>query len=436
MNNPLVGEQFQKRFFGLSSVLTTRFPRLGATILDSTVVPLVGNPLLTWHARRHNLRLLKNVREFRRILVLADVHIGDAVMMQAPVSALREFLPDAEIDYVIMKGIFGLIDGNPEITRLIPLYTGSPLPSDRDRQGVRECIDRGAYDVCFNFNPFFDGSNLFPPDLTVIHFLSHASVLVHNEFHPVAPNHFLYQAHSFVRELLSSLFRPRRDVPFTGVPIHLSDAAVDQAEDFLRDAGISGNAPLVMLNPDAASPYTRVPFDEQVELLRQLSALAVPVLVAAGHSEANVGVRLRDALPAAQQRGLHIIPATMPLDAWSALIDRADAFVSADTGPLHLGAARKVSRSGSRSFRNRTAIHGIFGATPARMSGYDSTLPGFLPANQDAPSHTYVAGSPCRNITCLNKLYKTCQTVRCFEVTDIDAIGSTIRAEIPTSRHT
>ena len=191
-----------------------------------------------------------------------------------------------------------------------------------------------------------------------------------------------------------------------------------------------------MLNPDAASPYTRVPFNEQVELLRQLSALAVPVLVAAGHTEANVGVRLRDALPAAQQRGLHIIPATMPLDAWSALIDRADAFVSADTGPLHLGAARKVSRSGSRSFRNRTAIHGIFGATPARMSGYDSTLPGFLPANQDAPSHTYVAGSPCRNITCLNKLYKTCQTVRCFEVTDIDAIGSTIRAEIPTSRHT
>ena len=57
MNNPLLGERFQKRFFGLSSVLTTRFPRLGATILDSTVVPLVGNPLLTWHARRHNLRL-------------------------------------------------------------------------------------------------------------------------------------------------------------------------------------------------------------------------------------------------------------------------------------------------------------------------------------------------------------------------------------------
>jgi heptosyltransferase-2 len=434
MNNQLSRERLQERLFHLSSVLTARFPRAGSTILDSTIVPLVGSPVVAWHARRQNLALLRGVREFRRILVVADIHIGDAIMMQAPVSALRDFFPDADIDYVIKKDVVSLVEGNPEISRVWPLYTGSPLATESDRQGVRDIAHAGDYDVCFNFHPFFDGPGVFPPRLTVINFLSHASVLVRNEFHPVAPNHFLYQAHRFVHQLLSPLFPARRSAPFTGVTIQLSDAAVDEAERFIRDANIPGDAPLLLLNPDAASPYTRLPFEGQAALLRQLSALSIPILVGAGHTEANLGVRLKDAVPGAKRGGIHIVPSSMSLDGWSALIDFTDAFVSADTGPLHIGAARKVSKTGSRRFRNRTAIHGVFGATPARMSGYDSDRPGFLPSNQDAPSHTYVAGSPCRNITCLNKLYKTCKTVRCFEEPPIDIIGSTIRAEMPAAR--
>jgi hypothetical protein len=46
----------------------------------------------------------------------------------------------------------------------------------------------------------------------------------------------------------------------------------------------------------------------------------------------------------------------------------------------------------------------------------------FPPANQDVLSRTYVSQSPCRNITCVNKMAKTCQKVRCFEVLDVDSI--------------
>jgi hypothetical protein len=44
----------------------------------------------------------------------------------------------------------------------------------------------------------------------------------------------------------------------------------------------------------------------------------------------------------------------------------------------------------------------------------------FPAANQDVLSKTYVSESPCRNITCVNKMAKTCQTVRCFETLDVD----------------
>ncbi|HEX9901759.1 MAG TPA: glycosyltransferase family 9 protein, partial [Acidobacteriota bacterium] len=107
---------------------------------------------------------------------------------------------------------------------------------------------------------------------------------------------------------------------------------------------------------------------------------------------------------------------------YAALIDCCDVFISGDTGPLHIAAARKISRTGRYPLRNRTAVLSFFGATPARLSGYDSGQPGFLAANQDAPSWTFVSRSPCRNITCLDKLYKTCAVVRCFEGLDLEGM--------------
>ena len=140
--------------------------------------------------------------------------------------------------------------------------------------------------------------------------------------------------------------------------------------------------------------------------------------------------RLLATLPTAMQQDVRIVPRSMPLDAYAALIDLADVFVSGDTGPLHLAAARRYARSGHHQFRNRTAVLSFFGATPPRMSGYDSFRPGYLAANQDAPSFCYQAVSPCRNITCVNKLFKTCATPRCFEHVDVDAIASRAAAHL------
>jgi ADP-heptose:LPS heptosyltransferase len=188
-----------------------------------------------------------------------------------------------------------------------------------------------------------------------------------------------------------------------------------------------------MYNPDTASRFTMMPFDAQAELLREIIArapTATTILLGAGHSAAGIGERLLAALPTAMQPSIRIVPQTMPLDAYSALIDLADVFVSGDTGPLHLAAARRYARSGSHQFRNRTAVLSFFGATPPRMSGYDSSRPGYLAANQDAPSFCYQAVSPCRNITCVGKLFKTCVRTRCFEHVDVDVIASHASAHL------
>jgi hypothetical protein len=188
-----------------------------------------------------------------------------------------------------------------------------------------------------------------------------------------------------------------------------------------------------MFNPDSSSRFNLMPFESQSRLLGLLAAettAETSILLGAGHTEAGIGERLADSIPSTLRSKVRIVPRTMPLDVFSALIDYADVFVSGDTGPLHLAAARRYSRSGHYQFRNRTAVLSFFGATTPRMSGYDSFQPGYLPANQDAPSWCYQAGSPCRNITCLNKMFKTCKTVRCFEHVDVAGLSTLIAGHL------
>ncbi|HXL72477.1 MAG TPA: hypothetical protein VN963_02525, partial [bacterium] len=100
---PAYENSFQKMVFHLTSVLTTWFPRSGARLLDSFLQPLLGHRLLVKSFFLKNRRILKKLNRINKILVISDIHIGDAVMMQGAVRAFRDFFPDAQIDYVVKK---------------------------------------------------------------------------------------------------------------------------------------------------------------------------------------------------------------------------------------------------------------------------------------------------------------------------------------------
>jgi Glycosyltransferase family 9 (heptosyltransferase) len=271
------------------------------------------------------------------------------------------------------------------------------------------------------------------PHQPFVDFAAHAPAILRDDNDASRINHFSYEAYRFVHGVLGAVAQPVREGRFPGIRTSHSDAAIDEAARFAESAGLSPAAPVVMYNPDTACQFTMMPFDAQVELLRAIIARAptgTTTLLGAGHTAAGIGERLLNALPAAMQRGVRIVPRSMPLDVYATLIDFADVFVSGDTGPLHLAAARRSARSGWHQFRNRTAVLSFFGATPPRMSGYDSNRAGYLAANQDAPSFCYQAISSCRNITCVNKLFKTCVTPRCFERVEVDILASHASAHL------
>jgi ADP-heptose:LPS heptosyltransferase len=420
-----------------TSWLTDRFPVAGGRLLDATILPVVGSRAVAALLARRNRRIMERIRAFRRFLVIPDIHIGDAVMTQTALTALRDFFPDAEIDYAINRMVAPLIEGNPDATRIMPTFSSAQFPSPADVVTLTDIIRAGDYDLCLNFGPFLEQRDVAERSQPFVSFLTHAATILHNEGVPGAINHFSYQYYQFVRAVLSTVARPVREGEYQGIRVTVSDEAIEQARRFASEVGIGAGGSVIMVNPDGACRFTRLPFESQAALLGRLLANAeadATILMGAGHTFDGIGERLVESVPAPRRATVRLIPRSMPLDVYAALMDLADVFITGDTGPLHMAAARRYSRSGRHHFRNRTAVLSLFGATASRMSGYDSSRRGYLPANQDAPSWCYVAGSPCRNITCLNKYFKTCATVRCFERTDIAALADLVAAHLRARR--
>ncbi len=423
----------QRIAFAATSRLTEVFPVLGARLLDATVRPLVASRALAALFRRRNRRVMRRAGAPRRFLVIPDIHIGDAVMTQSALSAVRDFFPDAQIDYVVNRMVAPLLEGHPDATRIIPMLSGAQFPTAADLEGLRRTIASGGYDLCMVFGSFMEPGDIAPPAQPFISFLTHAPTILRNERDPRQINHLSYQYYQFVRGVLAMAATPVRAAGFAGGRTIFSDQAIAEAARFAAELGLVPGAPVVMVNPDGGCRFTLLPFEHQARLVERLAGQAPPgttILLGAGHSWEGIGQRLVDAVPAALRPKLRIIPKTMPLEVYAALMDHADVMITGDTGPLHLAAARRYSRSGRHRFRNRTAVLSLFGATIARMSGYDSSQPGFLAANQDAPSWCYVAASPCRNVTCLNKYFKTCRAVRCFEGVDVADLAARVVARL------
>lgn len=411
-----------KYFFRLTSIVTEILPSSGAKILDVVFKNLLGNKVLLLFLNNLAAGQISRVKEFKRILVVSDLNIGDAIICSSGVTALRRIFPDAEIDYVIKKSTTDFFSGNPEISNLFPIFEGAPYPTEDDLSKLKHIIKSKKYDLAVNYSPMIDAK--IYGKISVINYSLITAQLVRNEMFAETINNISYRAYHLISDLFPGYLREGNNDRFEGTSIYLSNDAIETANRFLLSNNVSNNYPVIMFNPEASARYTRLPFNVQVDLLKRLTELECTILLGSGHVEKDIEQKLLLSLPDENRERIVIVPSTFKLDAYTALIDLSDIYLTGDTGPLHLAAARKYSSSDGSSLRNKTAIFSIFGGTPSRIYGFDSKTNGFMAANQDAPSRAFIAPSPCRNITCINKLAKTCKTVRCFESLDIEEIVS------------
>jgi ADP-heptose:LPS heptosyltransferase len=419
---PLDKETKFKTLFKLSSIVTDFSPRVGGRFLDVTFRNILGNKILLNSIARSTKRMIRGTEKFGSFLFVGDLNIGDAVISSAAVAGLREIFPDAEIDFVIKKSAGNFVEGNPDVSNLFPIFEGAPFPTADDLVHLSHLAEKKEYDLVINFSPMIDDKIFSGKE--VVNYKMMAAQLVRNESLPESVNNISFQSYNFAKNMFRDFLPSINEKKFGGTRIYLSDEAISNAESYLAGLDIAGDHPLILFNPDASSRFTRVPFDTQRSLLERLSSLQSHILLSTGYVERDIEHELMYSLSPEARRSISILPSPMSLDVFAALIDLVSLYVGGDTGPLHLAASRKFVRNSGESLRNKTAVFSIFGATPPRIYGYDSETPGFFPANQDAPSRTFVAPSPCRNITCINKTAKTCREVRCFDNLNTDRIIS------------
>lgn len=408
--------------FRIFSLITDYFPHSGARLLDKITINILGHRSLRRREVRLNRAIVATTPSFVRILVVCDLNIGDAVLVQPSLAALREIFPEAVIDYAISRAAAGLVYGNPDISSLFPIFVGAPYPLDEDFDRLEEILRSGRYDFIMNFCPHFHKKWLhrYVPNVLGCRLL--AQEIFTNHVRTDTINHMAYRSNRYIYEMFSEV-SPSPPGEFPGISITLSSEAIDRAGRFLLERGLLSAGPIIFYNPDASSRFTTIPFDQQVSLLNKLAELPYPLLLAAGHTFEKIELKLLGELPPRLRGKVTIVPASIPIDSYAAIVDFCSLFITPDTAQLHIAAARKIAADGGTfRFQNRTAVFGVFGATPPRLYGYDSRRAGFIPAHQDAPSHVYDAPNPCRNLTCTNKKAKTCRKVRCFEGLDIESI--------------
>jgi ADP-heptose:LPS heptosyltransferase len=426
--------------------LTDMFPRTVPQMFQKVFLSTVGSPsvfrvILAWHRRK-----LRRVRTIDSVLILADVGIGDAIMVQQSVVAMRSLHPSARIDYVCNRPAGELLLALPQVDNVYPLFDGHGIPSESSYEAINDITSRTSYSLVLNFSPFLDTRRLRSASLVLDLYIPFATYVVRLWSRPEKQRHISTVMRMFLREYFSESKRvpdPAEETtrsltgspsPFTGNDVYLSDASIDEAEAFIRSGRISFMDRLVFFNADSSSRYGYIPSEIQHKLLRQLgeSTEVGGILIGEAYTQEGAERRLLAGLPEAVRRRCVIVP-HLPLATFAAVLDWCDVIVSGDGGPVHLAAAWKLSVSGNRTLRNRTAVFTVFGGTDSRMYGYDSEREGHVAAAQWAPSSVFNAPAPCRNITCVDKLGKTCSEVRCFSGLQAEQISHQVLAYLQST---
>ncbi len=250
-----------------------------------------------------------------------------------------------------------------------------------------------------------------------------------------------YRVNEYVNQLFSALPQKtgssKGTYDYSGTKLYLSADALAARNRYLRSLGISPDDVIVYFNPDASNKYTFLDRDKQLLLLKRLLSQHSFdfLLLGAGITFKGIERYLFDNIPGPLREKLVVLDKKVSLDTYASLLDICDVFITGDTGPMHIAAARKICINNPQAFNNRTAIVGIFGSSEPGIYGYDSFGDTFVNASQDAPSKIFEAIPDCKDITCsLQRITNKCSGERCFDGIDIDEIVAYIGGYLSSAK--
>ncbi len=309
-------------------------------------------------------------RASKRVLILRLAAHGDILMGTPLVAALRRAWPDAHITWIVGRDARGAIEAHPEVDEILlwetdywtkRLRKGGPLFQQAwalRATALRRALKANAYDVFISLQPeefpSFTAAVAAPTTIGVFdtfqqfHGVSHTSRNTEQYTHPFTaadlPEHRAEQYLLPVRALDLPPPQDRRmRMGFTA-----EDART--AGEFLTSQGVPPECSLVILAPMTTWPSRCWPAVRYAALGDALAKSGSSIMII-GSAREQEQVAIAD-IAARMQIKPSVTTGALNFRQMAALIARASALVSGDTGPMHVASAVG------------TAFVSLFGPTP------------------------------------------------------------------------
>jgi 3-deoxy-D-manno-octulosonic-acid transferase/heptosyltransferase-1 len=412
----------------LFTELTRALPIFRSHAYERTVVGLASGPVGSAIVRR-SVKALEGVSALQRALIIADTNIGDALLLQPAVTALHHRFPACRVDYVFNHKMSHLVGADPAIGTSHAVLRGGSHSRRANLDRLREIFETTTYDLVINFCPFVTDRDLETSAAVVIQPLAFAIELLRSHRGGEIAS-MPYRVMVYIDDLAKRIpaVAPTRDSApaYPGTRVFVSARWAERAARLLDEHGVGAGAKLVFVNPDTSnySTFAGAPFN--AEVVRRLlgSGRVDRVLLGRGFTFAGVETEILDALDEAERERIVVCPESLDLEGFAALVDRCAVYVGGDTGPLHIAAARTIDPEGTRSYRNRVAVIGVFKATDPRIYGYDTARDDMVDSSRSAVAVTVESRPPCKNLTCsMQRISASCPAIVCQDELSPEAVA-------------
>ncbi len=283
-----------------------------------------------------------------RIAVWNTAFLGDAVLTLPLIAALKAALPDAEVDFFVRPGLGSLFSAQPELAAVYEQRKAGGLAglADLFRLGRKTA---GRYDLWVGCHQ--------SPRSSLAALLSRATVRVGYSgsllrrlcYTRLIDRRFgeLHEIDRLLR-LASAALGEAAEQASASASIRpglaLVPAARDAAERFWN-AHVRG--PCLGVHPGSVWPTKCWPAEGFAHVVRAALDAGADVIVFGGPGEETSAgyvceCALRNAPPSLSRGTLHDLSGRLTLPELAAFIDRLNAYLGNDSGPLHLAWSRGV----------------------------------------------------------------------------------------------
>lgn len=265
----------------------------------------------------------------RRILFVRTDRMGDLLMSLPAIHAVRRAFPQAETQLLLQKELAPLLEGHPDLDRLLPFEPKQASGWSGIFRTARR-LRRERFDAVIVMNPtrLFHAASFLAGIPLRIGYRRKLGLLLTRSLPDTKASRDLHES-QYNLELVGLLGIP---APEGTLRLPARQEAEAEARQLLAEHRVPDGQPVIAVHPWTSNPAKSWPLDSFWRTVGVLRKGSHPLLLIGQSSPEEAG---RGSIPA----GLVDLTDKTPLAVLPSLLRRCAALLSNDSGPVHIAAA-------------------------------------------------------------------------------------------------